>query len=68
MSALWAVLFCVSFLAGLALPRAVLAGWSRNSGLGLTQIGRQAAFMALLGGNLEDEDELKAELFFDEES
>lgn len=74
-TALWLVLFGVSFLAGLALPRDVLAGWSQDSNLGLLQIARQAAFMALLGvlagalgGNLEDEDELKAELFFDEES
>ncbi len=75
MTALWTVLFVVSFLAGLTLPRDVLIGWSQNSGLGMIEIARQAAFMALLGviagalgGNLEDEDELKAELFFDEES
>lgn len=75
MVALWLVLFGVSFGVGGVLPRHVLAGWAGAARLGWREIGRQAAFMAMLGvlagslgGNLEDEDELKADLFFDEET
>jgi len=74
LSSLWAVLFSLSLLAALYVPQAVPTGWL---GMQLTfgALGRYAAFMATLGvlagalgGNLEDEDALKAELFFDEET
>lgn len=72
---LWLVLFTVSFLGGSLLPRHVIANWSGVANFGTLSIMRQAAFMAMLGvlagslgGNLENEDELKADLFFDEET
>ncbi len=74
MAALWIVLFAVSFLAASAVPTTVPASWlgtTPHAGLLL----RQAAFMATLGvfggalgGNLEDEDVVKAQLFYDEET
>ena len=74
MAALWLVLFLVAYLAVWLVPPGVPAGW-----LGLTLdaylMVRHAAFIATLGvlaaalgGNLEDEDELKAEMFYDEET
>jgi hypothetical protein len=75
MAALWVVLFAVSFFAGLLLPEPVLAGWVRQPTITSMALIRHAAFMATfgvvagaLGGNLEDEDEIKATLLYDEET
>lgn len=74
LGSLWMVLFVLSFLAALYVPSNVPANWLGLE-LGVGELGRYAAFMATLGvlagamgGNLEDEDTLKAELFFDEET
>ena len=75
LTTLWLVLFSVSFVSGMLLPRHVIAAWSGLDHFGLSSIARQAGFMAMLGtlagslgGNLENEDDLKADLFFDEET
>lgn len=74
MSALWLVLFVVSFLAAAAVPQDVPRQWLDIS-LGGPALARYAAFMAILGilaaalgGNLEEESDMKARLFFDEET
>lgn len=74
MSALWLVLFVVALGAASVLPRAVPTGWV-GTPLGLAALARYAAFLAIigvaagaLGGNLEDVDTLKAQLYFDEET
>lgn len=74
MGALWLVLFAVALGAALAVPRAVPSGWVGEP-LGLAALARYAAFLAILGvvagalgGNLEDADALKAQLYFDEET
>lgn len=77
MIALWSVLFTVSLLATLYMPTNVPLNWlGRNpqSDISFTLLFHQAAFMATLGvfggalgGNLEDEDAIKAQLFYDEE-
>ena len=74
MAALWVVLFVVALGAALAVPRAVPSSWVGED-LGITALARYAAFLAILGvvagalgGNLEDEDTLKAQLYFDEET
>lgn len=75
MLALWLLLFVVSFFIGWLLPDEVLAAWIREPTLSTLQLARHAAFMAILGvlagalgGNLEDEHEIKANLLFDEET
>lgn len=72
---LWGVLFLVSYVSAALMPRAVTTGWTGLSTLGVGALARYAAFMATVGvlagavgGNLEDEDELKADLFYDEET
>ncbi|HRW05502.1 MAG TPA: hypothetical protein P5121_10425 [Caldilineaceae bacterium] len=74
LTALWVVLWVLSFFAALYVPAQVTANWL-GSGLGVGALARYAAFMATLGvlagaigGNLEEEDAVKAELFFDEET
>jgi glucan phosphoethanolaminetransferase (alkaline phosphatase superfamily) len=74
MGALWLVLFAVALGAASVLPRDVPTGWVGQS-LGLAALSRYAAFLAIigvaagaLGGNLEDADTLKTELYFDEET
>ncbi len=74
MGALWLVLFAVALGAASVLPRDVPTGWVGEP-LGLAALSRYAAFLAIigvaagsLGGNLEDADTLKAELYFDEET
>ena len=74
MATLWGVLFLVSYLAVLYVPRQVPMAWL-NITLDLTLLARHAAFMATLGvlaaalgGNLEDEQVLKARLYYDEET
>ncbi|RMH02172.1 MAG: hypothetical protein D6706_00715 [Chloroflexi bacterium] len=75
MVALWFVLFVVSFLVASILPNGIVAGWVGQNKLDSRLLINHAAFMAIigvlagaLGGNLEDEDEIKAELFYDEET
>lgn len=75
MISLWLVLFLVSVLVGLLLPEFVLEGWIQRPDLTPAMLMRHAAFMAMLGvlagalgGNLEEQDFIKAELFFDEET
>lgn len=75
MMALWLVLFSVVFFIGQLMPQAVLTGWIGGETLGNIELARHAAFMAILGvlagalgGNLEDEGEIKAELLYDEET
>jgi len=74
MSSLWLVLFALAYLAALYIPANVPADWLGGP-LAPGALIRHAAFMAILGvlagalgGNLEDEDAIKAELFFDEET
>ncbi len=75
MITLWLLLFGISFFMGRLLPADVLTGWIQEPSLTYQLLARHAAFMAILGvlagalgGNLEDEDEIKAELLFDEET
>jgi len=74
MLSLWAALWLLSLAGAWILPRALLADWM---GLDPTaeHLLRYAVFTATigvlgaaLGGNLEEEREIKAELFFDEET
>ncbi len=74
LASLWVVLFLVSWGTAAVFPEEVFAGWARVPPDELPVEG-YAAFMATLGviaaalgGNLEDEDEIKAELLFDEET
>lgn len=74
MLSLWLALFGILLLVSNALPLQVVSGWAGFEVGELPRL-RYAAFMAIigvlagaLGGNLEDEDEIKAELFFDEET
>lgn len=73
MISLWFVLFVLLWIASYALPLGVVAGWSgfepadlprTNYVMFMASIGILAA---ALGGNLEEEGEIKAALFFDEE-
>lgn len=75
MIALWLVLFVGTFVVGWLMPDPVLHNWTGTAPLPAIMIARQAAFLAMigvlagaLGGNLEDEEEFKAGLFFDEET
>lgn len=72
---LWLVLFCLIFVIGISLPQQVILHWLGENKLDYLQLAHYAAFMAILGtlagamgGNLEEEDELKADLFYDEET
>ncbi|MEZ4864956.1 MAG: hypothetical protein R3C14_26820 [Caldilineaceae bacterium] len=74
LSSLWVVLFGLSYLAAAYVPAKVPLKWLGEP-IGPGALVRHAAFMATLGvlagalgGNLEEEDTLKAELFFDEET
>lgn len=74
LASLWGVLFCLSYMAASYVPQNVPENWL-GSPLGVSALARYAAFMATLGvlagalgGNLEEEDTIKAELFFDEET
>ncbi|MCA9969454.1 MAG: hypothetical protein KC425_04515, partial [Anaerolineales bacterium] len=76
MLTLWLVLFLFSLLVGWLLPDTVLLRWIQAGGpLDRLLLFRHAAFMAMLGvlagalgGNLEEEEAIKASLFFDEET
>ncbi len=74
LASLWLVLFAVSWAVAAALPREVFARWAGLPPDRLSIPG-YAGFMATLGvlaaalgGNLEEEGEIKAELLFDEET
>ena len=73
MISLWFVLFVLLWVVSYALPLGVVAGWSGFEPANLPRL-NYVIFMAsigilaaALGGNLEDEGEIKAALFFDEE-
>jgi hypothetical protein len=73
MACLWVVLFGVSLGVVVIIPPDVSAGWVGH-GLGYPDLVRHAMFMATLGvfaaalgGNLEEENDFKARLFYDEE-
>lgn len=75
MITLWLVLFLFTLLIGWMLPEAVLLRWIQTDQLNRVLLVRHAAFMAMLGvlagalgGNLEEEEAIKASLFFDEET
>lgn len=75
MITLWLVLFFISLLIGALLPEAILLRWIQSPELNRALLLRHAAFMAMfgvlagaLGGNLEDERDIKAWLLFDEET
>jgi len=70
---LWAIMFSSLYALSLALPVDVVAGWAGYEAETLPRL-RYVGFMAVvgmlaaaLGGNLEDEDTIKAQFFFDEE-
>ena len=69
LAALWAVVLALTLLAAWALPHSLLVAWAGGTprwsfALFAAMVGVVAA---ALGGNLEEEAELKAELFIDEE-
>ena len=73
MLSLWTLLFGVLLGISFALPRDVIAGWSNLATDSLPRL-KYVSFMAsigilaaALGGNLEEEDAIKAELFYDDE-
>ena len=73
MVSLWLVLFALLWAVSYALPLDVVAGWSGFEPANLPRL-NYVMFMAsigilaaALGGNLEEEGEIKAALFFDEE-
>lgn len=73
MICLWAIMFGSLYGLSLALPADVVAGWAGFEAATLPRV-RYVAFMALigmlaaaLGGNLEEENTIKALFFFDEE-
>ncbi len=74
MSAVWGVIYVISLLIAFLLPRSVLAQWA-GINLDTLAVLRYANFMATvgvlaaaLGGNLEEEGDIKAEVLFDEET
>jgi len=72
---LWLMLFIVMSAVALGFPREIVGGWlGGDVRLDTADAFRYAAFMAVLGivagavgGNIEEEAEIKADLFFDEE-
>lgn len=75
MISLWLVLLIFSYLVGWVLPHEVLGRWVQSDEISRLMLLRHAGFMAMLGvlagalgGNLEEEESLKARLFFDEET
>lgn len=73
MISLWVMLFAAILTFSFLLPASVTSGWTGFDPADLPRA-RYAAFLAsigilvaALGGNLEEEDAIKAELFFDQE-
>ncbi len=69
MLSLWALVFALTLVAGAAFPRSLLVQWAGRDAV-LPFAGFSAALgvvAAAMGGNLEEEAEIKAELFIDEE-
>ncbi|MCY4353449.1 MAG: hypothetical protein OXC09_01490 [Truepera sp.] len=73
MMSLWVMLFAAILTFSFLLPASVTSGWTGFDPADLPRA-RYAAFLAsigilvaALGGNLEEEDAIKAELFFDQE-
>jgi hypothetical protein len=73
MASLWILLFASCWCLASILPREVVEGWSGET-LDVLARARFAAFVSTLGtlagalgGNLEDEDHFKANIFFDDE-
>ncbi len=71
---LWLTLFVTTFLIALLFPVQTVSGWAGVPLQGIALM-RHAAFMATvgvlagaLGGNLEEEEEIKADLLYDEET
>ena len=71
---LWAIIFVVSLGVSYILPRDVFAAWAGLPSPQDLSLERYSAFMAsvgvvagALGGNLEEEEDIKAEVLFDEE-
>ncbi len=74
MASLWVFIYVLSLAVASVLPHSVFAAWAGLSPERLS-IGRYAAFMATvgviasaLGGNLEEEEDIKSEILFDEET
>lgn len=74
MTTLWLILFFSAVLISMALPREVIERWL-GMPVRISDLCRFASFAAImgvaaaaLGGNLEDEDVVKARFFFDEET
>jgi hypothetical protein len=74
LAALWVTIFTISWLAAFFVPPAVVTEWTGSTPT-VRVFAYHAAFMAslgvlasALGGNLEEEAEIKADLFFDEET
>ncbi len=75
MCCLWVILFVLIFAVGAVLPDIVISNWVGGITISYDDLAKYAAFMAILGvlagamgGNLEEEDEIKADLFYDEET
>ncbi len=70
MLTLWGLVFGLTLVAGAALPRSLVEAWAGRPAV-LDFAGFAAALgvvAAAMGGNLEEEAEIKAELFIDEET
>lgn len=74
MTSLWIILFLAALLAGLVLPPSVISSWVGIE-VEASHLAKFAAFSATigtlvgaLGGNMENEDDFKAEFLFDEEA
>ncbi len=71
----WFVLFLITLMTGMAFSRTILESWTLVDEISIVHLSRQAAFLAFLGivvgafgSSLEQENGVKAEIFFDEET
>ncbi len=72
---LWGMLSVIIFAVASAFPEKIVSGWAALPSIYTVDLFRYAAFMAIIGviagavgGNIEEEGEIKADLFFDEEA
>ncbi len=72
---LWLFLFVLILGIGMFLPEMVIESWLGGTGIKLVHLVKYSAFMGIIGvlagamgGNLEEEEEIKADLFYDEET